>query len=128
MAINYKDWCVDKNRRLLGRSPEQWLEEYTKWLFGPFPYHRTGEPLFAHGNVKPGSGCRRQVNLIDGPNNSVTVYEGDPIILEVIGVNFIIGDSDRLGNPIASEMDITTALDFEDQTHSEGKVEFKKST
>ena len=125
MGKDYSKWCLQKPNRLYGRTHEQWLEEYTRWKFGPFPYHRIGDPLFASGNIKPNTGCRRHVNLIDGPDSSIDIYENDPIILEAIGVNFIIGDADRSGNIITNDADILRAFDFEDTMHSKAKVEFK---
>jgi hypothetical protein len=124
--VNYLEWCVKKPNKLLGRTHEQWLEQYTRWLFGPFPYHRKGEPLFVHGNYNARSGCRKQVNLKDGPDSSVTMFEEDPVIVEVMGANFIIGDVNRSDDAIKNDNDIIRALDFEDRMHSKGKVEFKK--
>jgi hypothetical protein len=125
IEVNYRNWCVTKPNKLGGRSHKEWLVEYTKWLFSAFPYHRKGEPLFAHGNYNARTGCRKEVNLIDGPDSSVTIFKNDPVILEVIGVNYIIGDADRFGNLIENDSDIIRALDFEDEMHSRGKVEFK---
>lgn len=119
------EWCVKKPNKLAGLTHEEWLQEYTRWVFGPFPYHRKGTPLFAHGNFNARTGCRREVNLKDGPDSSVTIFTNDPIILDVMNANFIISDIDRLGNIIQNEMDVLRALDFEDQMHSQGKVEFK---
>lgn len=124
--VKYDNWFIAKGGRLAGRTHEEWLVEYTKFLFGPFPYHAKGQPLFAHGNIEPGTGCRKQVNLIDGPDTSVTVYRNDPIILEVIGVNYIIGDNDRQGNIIQTESQIGSAFDFEEKMHSIGKAGFKE--
>lgn len=123
--MNYIQWCVAKPNKLGGLGHKEWLVEYTKWLFGPFPYHRKGRPLFAHGNYNPRTGCRKEVNLVDGPDSSVTIFKNDPIILEVMGVNYIIGDADRSGDTIENDSDIIRALDFEDEMHSRGKVEFK---
>jgi hypothetical protein len=124
--VNYIEWCVKKPNKLAGRTHEEWLEEYTKWVFGPFPYHRKGTPLFAHGNFKPRTGCRKEINLKDGPDSSVTIFENDPIILDVINANFIIGDTNQMGETIRSDRDIIRALNFEEEMHSRGKVEFKK--
>jgi hypothetical protein len=124
--VNYIEWCVKKPNKLARRSHEEWLEEYTKWVFGPFPYHRKGTPLFAHGNYNPRAGCRKEINLRDGPDSSVTVFENDAIILDVMDVNYIIGDINRLGDTIQSDSEIIRALNFEEEMHSRGKVEFKK--
>ena len=121
----YAKWFIDRGGRLAGRTHQDWLVEYTKFLFGSFPYHSKGQPLFAHGNIEPRTGCRKQVNLIDGPDTSVTVYQNDPIVLEVIGVNYILGDNDRQGNIIQTESQISTAFDFEEEMHTDGKVGFK---
>lgn len=124
--MNYIEWCVKKPNKLAGRTHEEWLVEYTKWVFGPFPYHRKGTPLFAHGNYNPRAGCRKEINLKDGPDSSVTVFTNDPIILNVMDSNFIIGDINRLGETIQNDRDIIRALNFEEEMHSRGKVEFKK--
>jgi hypothetical protein len=125
---DYKSWVIKQGNKLKGRSHEDWLEDYTRFLFGNFPYHATGNPLFIHGNIEPGTGCRKQVNLIDGADTSVTIFKNDPIIVEVIGVNYIIGDHDRQGNIIQNEGQIARAFDFEESMHSPGKVGFKKIT
>lgn len=116
---------MKKPNKLAGLSHEEWLKEYTRWVFGPFPYHREGTPLFAHGNFNA-MGCRKEINLNDGPDSSVTMFKNDPIILDVMNANFVIGDVNRLGEVIKNDNDIIRALDFEDQMHSHGKVEFKK--
>lgn len=123
--MSYIEWCVKKPNKLAGLSHEEWLKEYTRWVFGPFPYHREGTPLFAHGNFNA-MGCRKEINLNDGPDSSVTMFKNDPIILDVMNANFVIGDVNRLGEVIKNDNDIIRALDFEDQMHSHGKVEFKK--
>lgn len=123
--MNYIEWCVKKPNKLAGRTHEEWLQEYTRWVFSPFPYNREGTPLFAHGNFNA-MGCRKEINLKDGPDSSVTIFKNDPIILDVMNANFVIGDVNRLGDVIKNDNDIIRALDFEDQMHSQGKVEFKK--
>jgi hypothetical protein len=125
IGVNYLGWCIKKPNKLAGRTHEEWLMEYAKWTFGSFPYHRKGQPLFVHGNYNARTGCRKEVNLKDGPDSSVTIFKNDPIIVEVIGVNYIIGDADRLGKPIKSEEDIISALNFENEMHSDGKVMIK---
>jgi len=123
--VNYLGWCIKKPGKLAGRTHQDWLMEYAKWTFSSFPYHRKGQPLFVHGNYNARTGCRKEVNLKDGPDSSVTIFMNDPIIVEVIGVNYIMGDADRLGKTIKNEEDIMCALNFEDEMHSDGKVMFK---
>lgn len=114
---DYKDWCVPYGEKIGGHNHEEWLEEYTKWVFGPSPYPNQKEgSLFVHGDMENSDKLRRE---------NVVIHKNDPIIVNVIGVNFILGEKDGSGNVITNEEELIKCCNREEQMDSPGKVEFK---
>lgn len=78
-------------------DPRQWVQQsgyeealvaYNNWVFGQNPVYTEGmQNLFIHGNINS-SAVRRE---------SATVGKGTLIVVHVVGVNYIIEDTDTRG-------------------------------
>ena len=117
LMTDYKDWCIPYGEKLAGRTHEEWVEEYTKWVFGPAPYPKQREgSLFVHADMENSPKARQE---------NVQINKNDPIIVHVIGVNFVIGEKDGSGNLIRNEEDLLKCSNREEQADGPGKVELK---
>lgn len=95
---------------------EEALRAYNDWVYGPNPVNTTGQPLFLNGII--GSPAVR--------NESATINKDDLIIVHVIGVNYILGDTDTKGNQIDNDTKIIEACQYSAQNEDLlGSVEFK---
>jgi hypothetical protein len=107
--VNYMDWVVTSGY-------EQALKAYNDWVYGPNPANATGQPLFVNGII--GSPAVRE--------ESATINRGDPIIVHVIGANYILGDTDSKGNSIDNDSKIMQACQHSAENEDfVGSVEFK---
>ena len=98
-AVNATQWVQQSGY-------EQALEAYNKWVFGPNPVYTKGDAnLFIHGNIN--SSAVRQESATVGTNTLIVVH--------VVGVNFIIGDTDTRGIFLDDEQKISAALKFSAQ-------------
>ena len=117
---NYKSWCVPYGQDLAGLTHDEWIKEFTKWVFGkqpPYP-KRKGEPMFIHGEMKNNNQPRR---------DEVNINKNDPIIVHVIGANFVEGDKDRNGKILKTDQDIKAACNAEAHYDDPGTVMFKEA-
>jgi hypothetical protein len=117
---DYKRWCVPYGQDLDGRTHDDWIKEFTKWVFGkqpPYP-DRPGNPLFVHGDMENNNQPRKM---------QVKIYRNDPIIVHVIGANFVKGDKDREGNILNSDQEIKAACNVEEHDDEPGKVMLKEA-
>src|SRR5206468_7381203 len=115
---DYKSWCLHYGQRLDNRTHDDWIKEYTKWVFGkepPYP-DRPGNPLFVHGDMRNDNLPRRE---------EASIYKNDPIIVHVVGVNYVKGDKDREGNTINSDQEIIDACNAGEHENQPGHVMFK---
>jgi hypothetical protein len=107
--INYMEWVKTSGL-------EEALRAYNDWVYGPNPVNITGQPLFVNGII--GSPAVR--------SESATINRGDPVIVHVIGVNYILGDTDTKGNHIDNDTKIIEACQYSAQNEDLlGSVEFK---
>jgi hypothetical protein len=115
---DYKRWCLHYGQKLDNRTHDDWIKEFTKWVFGkqpPYP-DRPGNPLFVHGDMKNNNQSRRM---------QVSIYKNDPIIVHVVGANFVKGDKDKEGNTINSDQEIKDACNAGEHEDQPGNVQFK---
>jgi hypothetical protein len=94
---DYSEWANKYNEGQL----KGFLKEYNDWAFGEnHPNQIPGkEKVFIHG-------------LIDSPNarkDEAPIKRGKPIIVHVIGTNFVKGDRDAGNRPIENDEQITRA-------------------
>jgi hypothetical protein len=115
---DYKRWCLHYGQKLDNRTHDDWIKEFTRWVFGkqpPYP-NRPGNPLFVHGDMKNNNQPRK---------TEVSIYKNDPIIVHVVGANYVKGDKDRQGNAINSDQEIIDACNAAEHDNQAGHVMFK---
>lgn len=97
---NYSKWVETSQGQL-----KRYLKEYNDWVFGarPYPEQKPGM-LFVQGKI--GSSEVRE--------ESHDIKRGEPIIVHVIGTNFVIGDKDKRGDEIKDKNDIERACQDEE--------------
>lgn len=92
---DYSEWVIRNEGQLKG-----FLNEYNDWVFGPDPYpNQIPGKLFVHGNI--GNPKVRK--------ESHDIKRGQPIILHIVGTNFVKDDKDRNGKKIERDDEIESA-------------------
>lgn len=82
---------------------EQALKAYNEWVFGQNPVYTEGDKyLFIHGEIN--SPATRQGEATVNPNTVIVVH--------VVGVNFIIGDTDTQNNQLNDDPKVSAACQF----------------
>jgi hypothetical protein len=102
LMTNYSEWVNTNEGQLKG-----FLKQYNDWVFGADPYPKQKpKMLFVHGSI--GSPEVRE--------ESHDIKRGEPIIVHVIGTNFVKEDRDANGNIINDDNQIIRACQDEEGT------------
>ena len=109
---NYGEW-VNTNEGQL----KAFLKEFNDWVFSnnPYPSQKPGK-LFLQGKIGD-PGVRQE---------SHDINRGEPIIVHVVGTNFIKGDNDRRGNRIDDDNQIKAACQDEEGDDGVDFVKIKR--
>jgi hypothetical protein len=110
---------TDPRQWVLPSGYEEALEAYNTWVFGPSPVYKKGdENLFIHGNIN-NSAVRQERPIV---SKAVTPTTGTLIVVHVVGVNYIIGDTDTRGIFLDNKQKVKEALQYSAQ--KEDKKDF----
>lgn len=97
---------VDARQWVQGSGYEEALRSYNDWVFGPNPVYRQGDRyLFIHGNINSAA-VRHEI---------ATVSTNTILVVHVVGVNFIIGDTDTQNNQLGDEQKVSQACQYSAQ-------------
>jgi hypothetical protein len=104
-ATDFRSKILPPNEELQGLSYSAWQERWIQWALSanPFYGHFPHEPVFAHGrltNTYTGESQLRDsseymnilANIEGQPDTSLQIYNDTPIIVNVMGAFYFIGD------------------------------------
>jgi len=106
MATDFQNKFLPRNEELQGLSYSAWQERWVGWALSanPFYGHVPREPIFAHGSLvytyiggsemrEPSEFVNILANIEGQPDTSLEIYNDTPIVVNIMGAFYFIGDT-----------------------------------